>query len=356
MGAALACALALLLWGCLPPAAHAQVPGAFATAPSPALGMQSGASRQAWAAAAALSRGIGLVADRGSWYLATDGGAPLSAIGQGHFRTVRLWVPLSSLRSATPSARSADAFLPSLDQTVDAFLAQGLYVVLSVRDDAPRPPAGPQARERVAGAVDSGHAQVVQAWQQLSRRYAGRSSRLLFEMAFAPGAASALKNAQLPALWGAMRQRNPTRVLVVAWDDAIGLPQLVLPRDTHLIVGILHAEPFRFTRQGHGASPQAAQWRGTTCCSGPERQLMALPLNLAKAWSDEQRFPVWIAGFASHRSIAPELRARHARLVRNAAEERGLPWAYGDSDPEFAIGDAAARRWDAAMVQALTGR
>lgn len=317
----------------------------------------AGASRQAWAAAAALSRGIVLAADIDTLHLATEGSAPVGAIGPGRFRTVRLVVPLSALHAALPAARRADdPLLASLDQTIDAFLAQGLQVVLGVRDDAPYPQARAKVQGPAAKRMEAGHHQAARTWQHLARRYAGRSSRLLFEISFAPGAPSALKNAQLPTLWRAIRPGHPTRVLVIAWDDAIGLPQLRLPRDRHLIVGILHAEPFRFTRQGHAASPSSAQWRGTTCCSGPEQQLMALPLTLAKAWSDEQGFPVWIAGFASHRGIAPDLRARHARLMRQAAEERGLPWAYGDSDPAFGLQDPATRRWDLPMVQALTGR
>lgn len=350
--AALAGALAVLLW--LPgwselSIARAQTSASHVGELEPTQGAQFGASRQAWAAAAALSRGIGLVADRDALLLATGGSAPasmlagaspLSAIGPGRFRTVRLLVPLSSVRGPHGD-------LTSLDRTIDAFIAQGLHVVLSLHDEEVN--ASPP-RERAESA------KVARAWQLLGRRYADRPHQLLFELSFAPGASSAQKNAHLPTLRRAMRERNPTRVLVVRWDDAVGLPQLRLPRDRHLIVGILHSEPWRFTRQGHGATLHSDRWNGTTCCSGAELQLMTLPLNLAKAWSEEQRIPVWVAGFVSHHGIASGLRARHARLVRNAAEERGLPWAYGDWDPQFGIGDGIARAWDKEMVEALTGR
>lgn len=82
---------------------------------------------------------------------------------------------------------------------------------------------------------------------------------------------------------------------------------------------------------------------------------MALPLDIVHAWSLEHRYPVWVQEFSSYQDIPAELRARHARLVRQAAEERGLPWAYGDWSGEFGVYDPVRREWEPSMLRALTG-
>lgn len=341
--------LALLWFG----VGHAQAPLPPGP-PSYPLGTQSGASRQAWVAAAALSRGIRLAATLETSTSLSES-STAETIARAGFRTVRLTVPQSSLHSAWVVAPDQESRLALLDETIEALLARGLHVVLGVRDGGTEHAGSPQMRDESLPAAQARHRQSVLIWQYLARRYAGRSQRLLFEVSFAQGAASALKNRQATSLLKAIRKSNPTRVLVLGWADAIGLPQLELPGDRHLIVGINHVEPLRFTRQGVSGISGAEQWRGTICCSAQELQLMALPLDIAKTWSLEHRYPVWVQDFVSYKDIPTELRARHARLVREVAEARGLSWAYGDFAAGFGIYDPVARAWQTPLLQALLG-
>ena len=308
---------------------------ATAAAGAPPLGSGAGASRQAWAAAAGLSRGIGL-------------GAPLdvqdgrSAMAQASFcrhaaragfRSVHLPV-----RLAAPPAAAA---LERLDRLLDGCLALNLSVVLEL-DEPPAPPR-------------RGPPPLLRHWHLLAARHAARPPRLLYQVsAHGSGPPSAGQAPFAPAL-AAIRAHDATRVVVVAGADAVALPKFALPADPHLIVAIGHHEPQDFTRQGEPGRAAAAAAPGTGCCTPQEAQLMALPLDLARRWSRERRYPVWVTGFQSPGAAPPQARARHARLLREAAESRGLPWCYGDFDGGFGAYDRAARRWQPDLLQALTG-
>lgn len=341
--------LALAGWGgsCLAQTLLAQ------SAPAPLGTTVPGASRQAWAAAAALSRGITLATALEPAAEFSKPGFNAQTIAQARFRSVRLVVPPASLRSAGTAVAEQELRLQRLDHLIDVLLARGLSVVLAIRDEPGSAAYSTQARSQAA--IEARHRQLVQIWQQLARRYSKQSHRLLFEIAFDPGASSAAKNQRVPFLLKAIRQSDPTRVVVLGWGEAIGVPDMRLPEDRHLIVGIAHAEPFRFIRQEVPGLPGADQWRGTTCCSPQEMQLMALPLDIVKAWSVEHHYPVWVHEFMSYKEIPADLRARHARLVRQAAEDRGFSWAYGDFDRDFGIYDPVSQAWQAPVLRALLG-
>ncbi len=315
-------------------------------------GAPPGASRQAWAAAAALSRGIaiGIPQALGEGQ-GLDAGRTAAIVSRAGFRSARLAVRMPWLAPEPPDEAAVRDRLGRLDETIDAFLARGVLVVLDLRAEEP------QAAVRGAGTAEARRRRLGELWRQLATRYAGRPQRLLFEVSFDVDASASEKNELLARVVKGIRGSDPRRVLVVGWADAIDLPRLSLPAgDPHLIVGVGNAEPERFTRQGVPWLPESEKWRGTSCCSPQERQLMALPLDLAKTWSADHRYPVWLAEFMSHKDIPVDLRARHARFMRQAAEERGLSWAYGDFSSDFGAYDPVAGSWRAPLLQALLGR
>ncbi len=317
------------------------------------LGAPPGASRQAWAAAAALSRGIAIGIPQGQGpeqEQGMDAGRMAAVVSGAGFRSARLAVRMSWLDPEPPDEAAVRDRLGGLDETIDAFLARGVLVVLDLRAE------GPPAQRRGPGAAEARRRRFEGIWRGLAARYAGRPQRLLFEVSFDADASAPEKNESLARVVKVIRRIDARRVLVVGWSDAIDLPRLSLPAgDPHLIVGVGNVEPERFTRQGVPWLPESQKWRGTSCCSPQEQQLMALPLDLAKTWSADQRYPVWLAEFMSHRDIPAALRARHARLMRQAAEERGLSWAYGDFSSDFGAYDPVAGSWRAPLLQALLG-
>ena len=330
----LALALALAL-ACAPP-----VPAAD-RAPA-------GASRHAWAAAAALSRGVALqptpAAGEGA-----DADADVrlaAAVAAMGFRSVQLpW----SLPAGSPEP---DAALRRLDRLVDALLSHGLAVVLHDGQGGAGACGEHQARGPQAGALPP-----AAAWAARARRQSARPERLAFMLSLAPLAAHDAEqaNRRLREVLGAIRASNPARPVVVAWGDAVNLPRLRLPPDPHLLVAIGNREPERFTHQGLADGLGADAWRGTGCCSAREAHLMGLPLDLAQAWSARHRVPVWLAGFGSAAAAPPAHRARHARLMRDEAEARGLGWASCALDGAFGLRQGS-RDAQARLRDALLGR
>jgi endoglucanase len=338
----LRCWRALLLAAALGAAQAAQAQPALPA--DPPLRTGSGASRQAWSAAAGLARGIRLA---GFWQGPAVDSATIDTIVKAGFRSVHLPV-----RWPDPPD---EAQARHIDAAIDAMLAQDLTVVLDLRHGSPGlPPAGGAAAAEAAWRRQ----RFVSLWGQVARRHAGRGPRLLFEVSLPPDSVLPVEqcNLLLAQALNAIRQSNPVRVVAVGWPDALGLPRLVLPDDRHLIVAIANTEPYRFTRQGIPSVAGAAAWRGTGCCSAQEQQLMALPLNLAQTWSQEHRYPVWIESFTSSRLAPLSSRVHHARVMRDAAEARGLPWAYGDFNAESGIHDPASGGWQRPMLDALLGR
>lgn len=320
--------------------ARAQPPAADAP-----LGTGPGASRLAWSAAAGLSRGIRLAGFVQGW--AVDS-TTIDTIVKAGFRSVHLPVQWPDPPDEMQARR--------IDAAIDAMLAQDLTVVLDLW--LPGQPTELRTAREASAEAAWRRQHFVSLWREVARRHAGRGPRLLFEVSLPPDPVLPVEqgNRVLVQALNAIRQSNPVRVVAVGWPDALGLPRLVLPADRHLIIAIGNAEPYRFTHQGVPSVAGAAAWRGTGCCSAQEQKLIAMPLNLAQAWSQEHRYPVWIESFASSRLAPLSPRVHHARVMRDAAEARGLAWTYGDFNAAFAIHDPATGGWQRPMLDALLGR
>jgi endoglucanase len=370
-GAALLLATAVLAAAAGARAAQAQAPAADPLAPpAPALPLASrpGASRGTWAAAAALSRGITLgvyAAPReGAWGLSMDE-RWIEAIAKAGFRSVRIPVRWSNHAAAAPDARLDEVFAQRIDRLVDAFLAQGLVVVLGMCNYN-QFDGQPLLEGEFHVADDAVRPRFVNLWRQLARRHAGRSSNLLFELYATPQGSAPAWNALASQALAAIRQGDARRKVIVGPVDysATMLPQLDLPPDRHWMAVIHHWEPRRFVSQGLPWREGSAQWLGTTCCDAGQRKVMAHALDLAQAWSTVQGRPVWLGGFGAASNAPADSRARFLRLMRDAAESRGISWAHTDLASNFnvrglpedaGIYDVVKRRWHAPLLDALLG-
>jgi len=327
------------------------------------------ASPRAWAAAAALSRGINLsvmAAPReGDWGLRLD---PrwLDAIAQAGFRAVRLPVRFSNHASADAGARLDEAFATRIDGIVDGLLARGLSVVLTLCNYSQLDGRPPEPGERpVAAALV--RPRFVALWRQLARRHAGRSPRLLFELYNKPAGDAQAWNALARDALAAVREVAAWRCVVVAPIDGApeALARLRLPADPDLIAMVHNSAPPRFTRQGLPWVPGADAWIGTGCCDAAQLADLARGLDLAREWSSRHGYPVWLGLFGATSIAAPADRARYLRAMREAAESRGLPWAHADLATRFnlrppaldaGLYDVVAGRWQAPLLDALLGR
>lgn len=362
-------AFAALLAGCAqpgPPAADrlAVYPPFSAAGPSIA------AAPDAWEAYDNLGPGINfgdmLEAPReGDWGARFEMHYPAVAWEAG-FRHARLPVRWSAHASSGPEARIDPEFLARVDAVVDALLAQGFRVVLNMH----------HYRQLDGDALDPGEARVegknlklrfLAMWRQIGAHFSNRSDRLWFELYNEPHdqlTAAAWNDLASRAL-AVVRESNPTRVVVIGpvkWNSAHELAALVLPADPHLVATVHNYAPLVFThQQATWAGPEAAKARGILCCDTTQRRELEEPMDIAQRWARDRQVPMWLGEFGSYGG-PPEKpndltsRAQYARLVRAAANARGMAWAYWEFDASYGIYDGRARAWKAPLLDALFDR
>jgi endoglucanase len=361
-------AIAILMLGCssaemsLRPSESTTLDNLFPLSPvSPA----TTASALSQSTAVALGRGINLgnmfesPLANGDWGVVPDKSTDylrfVTLAADAGFRHVRVPVRWSNHASADAAAVIDPAFAARVDAVIDAALARGLYVLLDVH----------HYRQLDGDQLDKGEFRVAEdvvelrflnLWRQLSRRYANRSSKLLFELYNEPhGKQNATWNALMSRALREVRQANPERIVVVGpthWNNANSLRELRLPADANLLVTVHNYEPFKFTHQG-------AEWvspllpTGVTCCNEAQRTETLRGLDLAVQWGQTNRYPVHVGEFGAYQAAPLESRIAYVRLMRESMDARKLPWTYWELASGFGIYDPLANAWRAPLRDAL---
>lgn len=327
------------------------------------------AAAETRAAYAALGPGINFgnmldAPSEGAWgSRVQDGYAAL--VHEAGFRHVRLPVRWSAHAGLDAQARIDPAFFARVEGVVDALLGQGLTVVVDMH----------HYRQFDGDRLDPGEAAVdpkllrprfVAMWRQIAARFARHPAPLWFELYNEPhGVLDALTwNALAAEALAAVRASNPTRIVVIGpvhWNSARELHALRLPPDPHLVATVHDYEPFMFThQQAAWATPAAARTEGVLCCDAGQHRLISEPLDIAQAWSQRHGVPVWLGEFGAYggppkRPNDFASRVAYARTVREAAEQRGIAWAWWELDSGFGLYDPRAARWREPLLRALLG-
>jgi len=287
-------------------------------------------------------------------------------VRQAGFGHVRLPVRWSAHAGRDASAQIDPIFMARVDEIVDRLLAQGLTIVLDMH----------HYRQLDGDPLDAGEAEVDAAdvklrflsmWRQIAERFSGRSERLWFELYNEP------HGSQTAAAWNDLASRalrvvrasNPERVVVIGpvqWNNAHALESLVLPPDANLVATIHNYAPFLFTHQGASwNAPLSARPTGLLCCDAQQRQQLTEPLDIGARWAERQGVPLWLGEFGAYggppdRPNDMASRAEYARLVRDAAEQRGIAWTYWEFDAGFGIYDNKSQAWREPLRRALLPR
>jgi endoglucanase len=275
---------------------------------------------------------------------------------EGGFKTIRLPIRWSNHASATAPYTIDPVFFSQVESVVDEALAQGLYVIVNMHHH----------RQLDGDTLDVGDITVdnnivdvrfLTMWKQIAARFRAKSNRLLFELYNEPhGQLTDLRwNSLIARALNSIRNTNPTRVVIIGptvWNTAGALSELRLPNDANLIVTIHHYEPFNFTHQG-------AEWltpmfpTGLTCCSPTQQSQIDAPLNMAKAWSDTNGYPIYVGEFGAYQTAAMASRVNFTRYLRDQAEARDMTWAYWEMSSGFGVYDLATQTWRADLLNAL---
>jgi endoglucanase len=326
------------------------------------------ASALSQSTAAALGRGINLgnmfesPLANGDWGVVPDKTTDylrfVTVAADAGFKHIRVPVRWSNHASTDAAAVIDPVFAARVDAVIDAALARGLYVLLDVHHY--RQLDGDQLDKgefRVAD--DIVELRLLNLWRQLSRRYANRSPKLLFELYNEPhGKQNATWNALMSRALREVRQTNPERIVVIGpthWNNANSLGELSLPADPNLLVTVHNYEPFKFTHQGASwVSPVLPV--GLTCCDAAQRTEALRGLDLAAQWGQTNRYPVHVGEFGAYQAAPLESRLAYMRMMREGLEVRRMPWTYWELASGFGLYDPVANEWRKPLRDALLGQ
>jgi endoglucanase len=274
------------------------------------------------------------------------------------FETVRLPVRWSNHALAERPYTVDPVFMRRVEEVVNDLVANGFNVILNAHHNRPLDgdPADPGDAPQSSSQLEE---RFLTIWQQVAAHFFAKSDKVVFELYNEPHGrltAERWNDLQARAL-GVVRQYNPKRVVLitpVTWGNATALASMRVPNDPHLIVSFHHYEPFKFTHQG-AFWVKPALPTGVTCCDDAQRAEITAPLDIAKTWSEQNRYPVYLGEFGSFNAADMDARVTYTRIVQEEATRRGISWAYWELASNFGIYDPATKTYRGALVRALMG-
>lgn len=265
------------------------------------------------------------------------------------FDTVRLPVKWSAHAGESSPYTISPALFERVDWAIGQALDRGLNIVVNVHhydelNDAPR-----EQRPRFLG-----------LWGQIAARYAGWPGRLYFELLNEPRAAMTAEawNELIPLALAVIRERDQGRAVIVGparMNDIGALPELDLPDDDRLVVGVHYYSPLEFTHQGAPWRAGADQWLGATWGDDADERAVRDDLATAASWARDHGRPLFIGEFGSYEKAGLAARQQWTRFVRLEAERLGLSWCYWDFGTDFGAFDPERDAWREPIRVALLG-
>ena len=240
-----------------------------------------------------------------------------------------------------------EAWLATLDWSVHHATEQGLRVILDFHEF-----------NAMGDNPEANKEKFLAFWRQLSAHCQNAPESVLFEILNEPckKLTPALWNQYLREALGIIREKNPTRTVIVGpafWNAIDRLRELELPKDDrNLIVTVHYYKPMAFTHQG-------ATWAGHKDKSGvtwgtdTERQAVKSDFAKAAAWAKEHNRPIFLGEFGAYDKGPMDSRVRYTDWVARTAESLGWSWAYWQFDSDFLLWDMKRDTWVEPILRAL---
>jgi endoglucanase len=304
----------------------------------------------------ALGKGVNMgnmleAPNEGDWLVRLDP-AYVPVVAQ-HFKTVRLPVRWSNHAAATADATLDEFFAKRVDRAIDAFLEQGLYVIINVQHYNQLNGQKLNYKEfEVAPEVLE--TRFLNIWKQVAERYKDKSSKLIFEILNEP--TGNYEGNAWPVLMGkalqTIRAQNPGRIVMVApsGNRVKSLKDLRPPKDANIIVAFHNYEPFPFTHQGLNYMP----WfpKGVSCCDAKQLKLAKAEFDEAINWSRQVGVPLHLGEFGVHQQADTPSRVNYVRMVRSFVEPNLIGWTYWELASSFGV-FSSKQGWNQDMKSAL---
>jgi endoglucanase len=278
----------------------------------------------------AMTRGINVLGYDPIWKDPATGRFQMrhfKTIKDGGFDAVRL--NLHAFSHMDADNRLDPAWLKTLDQVVEAALAQKLTVILDEHNfgDCGNDPVACKPK-------------LIAFWKQVGERYKDAPDGVVFELLNEPnkGLTDDLWNSWIAELLPVVRATNPTRNVVIGpafWNNIDHLDKLKLPEsDRHLIATVHYYLPMEFTHQGASWNPDTPKL-GVTWGAPAERARMKTDFDNVQAWAKAHDRPMLLGEFGAYDKGEMASRAAYTAAAAREAEARGWAWSYWQFDSDF---------------------
>jgi endoglucanase len=335
----------------------------------PASAKDKGGAEVALRRSATLNRGVNLSGWYGGWgdYSAEHVNtwttpADLAFIHSIGLQYVRLCIDPAPLTAGGYDSPAAVAALARLDQSIDAILASGLSLSITVF---------PRSDYKKALLTPDGEANFVSLWKFLATHYAARDpERIFYDILNEP-------EIDDPAKWNAIQARaaeairsvDTTHTLIATgarYDGIDELLQVTPLKDENVVYTFHFYEPFQFTHQGATwSTPALAHLKNVPFPADPaklgpmiasatdpdernmladysnagwDESMIAHRMKLARKWADAHHVTIICNEFGAFRdTIADAQRAAYLQVDRTSLEALHIPWAEWDYRGNFGI-------------------
>jgi len=181
--------------------------------------------------------------------------------------------------------------LDTVEKLIDYVLKLGMVAIVNTHHETWIDSAAPGVFERKLPRLEA-------IWTQISKRFAGKSEKLLFEIF---NEAHLISSDQLNEMNAAclkvIRESNPTRIVLIqglkfgnpSWIIANGT-KLAIPNDKQLMLEVHNYDPFNYA----GGNPTVFSWG-----SSSDRAALSKWVEDLDAWSKEKGLPIYYGEFAT---------------------------------------------------------
>ncbi len=298
-----------------------------------------------------LGRGVNILGYDPIWRSRNQGRFKVqyfSQLKEAGFNSVRINLHAFRHMDTTNEWVLSSSWWETLDWAVSHAQAAGLMVILDLHEF-----------NSIGHDPEAKKPQFLAFWRQVSDRYAGADTDVVFEILNEPcqKLTSEMWNRWLSEALAIIRAKNPTRTVIVgpaSWNSIDKLGDLKLPADDrNLIVTVHYYEPFDYTHQGASWTDRkdklGVDWPGTDA----DRQAIAADFNRASTWAKEHDRPLFLGEFGAYDKATMESRSRYLDAVVRTAEQQGWAWAYWQFDSDFILYDVRKDEWVQPILTAL---
>lgn len=281
-----------------------------------------------------------------------DWGAPIdiahfALIKEQGFDTVRIPVKWSAYTGAAPDYKIDPAFKKQVEDVVAAALAQDLNVILNIHH-----------YDEIMDTPKTEFRKLLELWRQIATTFADAPENLWFEALNEPhtNLKGKMMQAAQTASVLAIRESNPTRLIILGGEDWSGIDSLatnIAPPDENIIYTFHYYDPFDFTHQraawlGKDMPKKKRGWGDAA-----DRKQLKEAVETAKIFREAIKHPVFVGEFGAYDKIKNKHRVKWAEAVRTEMEAADIPWCLWSFSNTFALYDGRKNRWDDDMLQAL---